>query len=149
MTNLHHPSSITLPWRSLKKLQATEMRCFGKLLGIPYRDHIINDVVRNRIRKAIGPLRWYLNHSKETQVKVVWAYIKISRACQENCTSNSARREKQGPTKEGLRFCNALREAANKIKWRKRVAMSVAPQRSPWLRDRCKVQRSPWKTPCH
>ena len=33
----------------------------------------------------------------------------------------------------GLKFCNALREAENKIKWRERVAMSVAPQRSPYL----------------
>ena len=43
----------------------------------------------------------------------------------------------------GLKFYNALREAENKIKWReiikKRVAMSVAPQRSPWKGDRCKV----------
>ena len=31
----------------------------------------------------------------------------------------------------GLSFCNALREAENKIKWRERVALSVAPQRSP------------------
>ena len=30
----------------------------------------------------------------------------------------------------GLKFCNAVREAENKIKWRERVAMSVAPQRS-------------------
>ena len=41
----------------------------------------------------------------------------------------------------GLRFCNALKEAENKIKWSERVAMSVAPQRSPWLWDtQCKVQ---------
>ena len=39
----------------------------------------------------------------------------------------------------GLTFCNALREAENKIKWRERVAMSVAAQQSPWLRDRCKA----------
>ena len=30
----------------------------------------------------------------------------------------------------GLKFCNAVREAENKIKWRERVAMSVVPQRS-------------------
>ena len=31
----------------------------------------------------------------------------------------------------GLKFCDAVREAENKIKWReKRVATSVAPQRS-------------------
>ena len=39
----------------------------------------------------------------------------------------------------GLKFCNILRKAENKIKWRERVAMSVAPQRSPWQRDKCKV----------
>ena len=46
----------------LKKLQASEMKCFRKLLGISYRDHITNDAVRDRIRQAIGPyddiLRW-------------------------------------------------------------------------------------------
>ena len=31
------------------------MRCFGKLLGISYRDHITNNAVSNRIRQAIGP----------------------------------------------------------------------------------------------
>ena len=55
--------------------------------------------------------------------------------------ASSARREKKGPTKKrwenyisewtGLKFCNILRKAENKIKWRERVAMSVAPQRSP------------------
>ena len=29
------------------------MRCFKKLLGISYRDHITNDAVRDRIRRAI------------------------------------------------------------------------------------------------
>jgi len=31
----------------------------------------------------------------------------------------------------GLKFCDTVREAENKIKWRKTVATSVAPQRSP------------------
>ena len=31
------------------------MRCFRKLLGISYRDHITNDAVRDRIRQAVGP----------------------------------------------------------------------------------------------
>ena len=38
----------------------------------------------------------------------------------------------------GLRFCNTSREAENKIKWRERVALSVAPQRSPRLHNRCR-----------
>ena len=45
----------TLTADILRKLQTTEMRCFRKLLGISYRDHITNDAVRDRIRQAIGP----------------------------------------------------------------------------------------------
>ena len=37
----------------LKKLQATEMRYFRKLLGVSYIEHITNDAVRDRIRRAI------------------------------------------------------------------------------------------------
>ena len=44
----------TLTADILKKLQATEIRCFRKLLGISYRDHITNNAVRDRIRQAIG-----------------------------------------------------------------------------------------------
>ena len=54
-----------------KRVQAMEMRCLRKLLGITYREHISNEEVRNRTRQAIGPhedllttvkkrkLRWY------------------------------------------------------------------------------------------
>ena len=46
-----------------KKLQATEMRYFRKLLGITYKDHITNHTVKERIRQAIGPY----DGDKETQ----------------------------------------------------------------------------------
>ena len=61
-----------------KKIQATEMRCFRRLLGISYRDHVTNEEVRNRIRRAIGPcedllttvkkrkLRWYGHITRST-----------------------------------------------------------------------------------
>ena len=45
----------TLTTDILKKLQPTEMRCFRKLHGISYRDHITNDAVIDRTRQAIGP----------------------------------------------------------------------------------------------
>ena len=38
---------------------------------------------------------------------------------------------------KGLKFCEALRESKNRIKWKERVASSVALRRS-W--DRCKAQ---------
>ena len=53
----------------LKKLQATEMRCFRKLLGISYRDHITNDAVRDRIRQAIGPYDDILTTVKKRKLK--------------------------------------------------------------------------------
>ena len=61
-----------------KKIQTTEMRCFRRLLGISYRDHVTNEKVGNRIRQAIGPyedllttvkkrkLRWYGHKTRST-----------------------------------------------------------------------------------
>ena len=43
------------------------MRCFRKLLGISYRDHITNEEVNARIRNAIGTYEDPL-----TSVKVKW-----------------------------------------------------------------------------
>ena len=117
----------TLTADILKKLQATEMRCFRKLLGISYRDHITNDAVRDRIRQAIAPC-------DETQVKVVWACIKT---ILQGTLQGGRRRGRQKKRWEnniaewtGLKFCHTVREAENKIKWRETVATSVAPQRS-------------------
>ena len=59
----------TLTADILKKLQATEMRCFRKLLGISYRDHITNDAVRDRIRQAIGPHDDILTTVKKRKLK--------------------------------------------------------------------------------
>ena len=59
----------TLTADILKKLQATEMRCFRKLLGISYRDHITNDGVRDRIRQAIGPYDDILTTVKKRKLK--------------------------------------------------------------------------------
>ena len=61
-----------------KKIQATKMRCFRRLLGISYRDHVTTEEVGNRIRQAIGPyedllttvkkrkLRWYEHKTRST-----------------------------------------------------------------------------------
>ena len=45
------------------------MRCFRKLLGISYRDHITNDAVRDRIRQAIGPHDDILTTVKKRKLK--------------------------------------------------------------------------------
>ena len=38
-----------------RKIHTPEMRCFRKLLGISYRDHITNEEMKARIGNAIGP----------------------------------------------------------------------------------------------
>ena len=61
-----------------RKIQATEKRCFQRLLVISYRDHVTNEEVRNTIRRSIGPyedlinivrkckLRWYGHITRST-----------------------------------------------------------------------------------
>ena len=38
-----------------RRIQVLEMRCFRKLLGISYRDHVNNEKMNARIGNAIGP----------------------------------------------------------------------------------------------
>ena len=59
----------TLTADILKKLQATKMRCFRKLLGISYSDLITNDAVRDRITQAIGPYDDILTTVKKRKLK--------------------------------------------------------------------------------
>ncbi|KAK2153584.1 hypothetical protein NP493_2294g00000 [Ridgeia piscesae] len=54
-TFLYACESWTLTADTERRIQAMEMRCLRKLLGIAYRDRISNEEVRNRTRQAIGP----------------------------------------------------------------------------------------------
>ena len=92
----------TLTADILKKLQATEMRCFRKLLGISYRDHITNDAVRDRIRQAIGPYDDILTTVKKRKVIKWFGHVSRSSGLAKRFYRNSAKREKKGPTKEAL-----------------------------------------------
>ena len=38
-----------------RRIQALEIRCFRKHLGISYRDHITNEEVKAKSGNAIGP----------------------------------------------------------------------------------------------
>ena len=61
--------SWTLTADTERRIQAMEMRCLRKLLGITYRDHISNEEVRNRIRHAIGPQEDLLTTVKRRKLK--------------------------------------------------------------------------------
>ena len=52
-----------------RRIQALEMRCFRKLLGISYRDHITNEEKKARIGNAIGPYEDLLTSVKRSKLK--------------------------------------------------------------------------------
>ena len=124
----------------LKKMLAAEMRCFRKLFGISYRDHITNDAVRDRIKQAIGPyddILTMVNKCNLMWFRHVSRSATLAKTISQGTVQGGRRRSPQKKSWEnniseltGLKFCNALREAENKSKWRERVARSMVPQRS-------------------
>ena len=66
---LYACESWTLTADTERRIQAMEMRCLRKLLGITYRDHISNEEVRNRTRQAIGPDEELLTTVKRCKLK--------------------------------------------------------------------------------
>ena len=130
-----------------KKIQTTEMRCFRRLVGISYRDHVTNEEVGNRIRQAIGPfedllttvkkrkLRWYGHKTRSTG---------LAKMILKDTVQGGRRRGRQKKRWEdnvtewtGLKLGEALRKAENREEWRTVVARSsLVPQRSTRLRDK-------------
>ena len=53
----------------MRYLQALEMRCFLKFLGISYRDNITNEKVKARIGNAIGSYEELLTSVKRRKLK--------------------------------------------------------------------------------
>ncbi|WP_419651037.1 hypothetical protein, partial [Thiolapillus sp.] len=70
--------SWTLTAELQRRIQATEMRCYRKILHIAYKDHVTNEEVRAKIQQAIGPhedllmivkrrkLQWYGHVSRSS-----------------------------------------------------------------------------------
>ena len=85
-----------------KKIQTTEMRCFQRLLGISYRDHVTNEKVRNRIRQAIGPYEDLLTTVKKRKLRWYGHKNKINRTCKDDPTGHCTRREKERQTEREM-----------------------------------------------
>ena len=144
---LYACESWTLTADLERRIQAIEMRCFRRLLGISYKDHITNEEVRNRIRQAIGPHEELLTTVRRRKLK--W-YGHVSRSSGlaktvlQGTVQGGRRRGRQRkrwedniPEWTGLKLSDALRESENRERWRELVARSsVVPQRSSRLRDR-------------
>ena len=79
-TFLYACKSWTLTAELERRIQILEIRCYRRLLNIPYKDHVTNEDVRNRIQNAIGvhddllsmekkrKLRWYGHISRSSRI---------------------------------------------------------------------------------
>ena len=130
-----------------RRIQALEMRCFRKLLGISYRDHITNKEVKERIGNAIGPYEDLLTTVKRRKLKWYGHVTRssgLAKTILQGTVQGGRRRGRQRKRREdnikewtGLQWNIALWKAENREEWRKLVAKStVVPQRSVRLRDR-------------
>ena len=130
-----------------RRIQALEMRCFRKLLGISYRDHITNEEVKARIGNAIGAYEDLLTSVKRRKLKWCGHVTRssgLAKTILQGTVQGGRRRGRQRKRWEdkfkewtGLEWNIILQKAENREEWRKLVVRStVVPQRSARLRDR-------------
>ena len=143
---LYACESWTLTAELQRRIQAMEMRCYGKILHISYKDHVTNEEVRAYIQQAIGPHEDLLTIVKRRKLK--W-HGHVSRS------SGLAKTIMQGTVKAGrrqgrqrtrwednirewtsLEFGKSQRVVEKREKWRNLVAKSfLVPQRPLRLRE--------------
>ena len=74
---LYACESWTLTADTERRVRAVEMRCFRRLLGISYKDHITNEEVKRRVQNEIGPYTDLLSTVRQRKLK--W-YGHVSRS---------------------------------------------------------------------
>ena len=139
----------TLTTELERKIQATEIRCFRRLLGISCRDHVTNEEVRNTISHAIAPyedlittvrkrkLRWYGHITRSTGLVNVILQGTVQGRRRKGRQKKRCRDNISEWT--GLGLGQALRKAEDREEWRKVIKViarsSLMPQRSFRIRD--------------
>ena len=138
--------SWTLTADTERRIRAVEMRCFRRLLGISYRDHITNEEVKRRIQDEIGPYTDLLTTVRQRKLKW-YGHVTRSRGLAKTILQGTVkggrRRGRQRKRWEdnirewtGSELRDTLRMAESREEWRKAVvAASCAPLRITGLRD--------------
>ena len=123
-----------------RRVQASEMRCFRRLLGISYQDHTTNEEVKNRIRQAIGPFEDLLTTIKRRKLKWFGHVTRgdgLAKTVLQGTVRGGRKRGRQKKRWEDnitewteLQLCETVTRAKDREGWRGLVARSsVAPQR--------------------
>ena len=117
-----------------------ELKSFRRLLGTSYKDHITNEEVRSRIRKAIGPYDEVLSTVKRRKMK--W-YGHVTRASglAKTVLQDTLRGGRRGRQRKqwkdnirdwtGLELSDAVRRAEEQEEWRMLVARSCGAPTVP------------------
>ena len=91
--------SLTLTAELQRRMQAMEMRCYGKILRISYKDPVTNEEVRAKIQQAIGPREDLLTKVKIR--KLQWyGRVPFIRSGQNHLARHNKRRKKTRQTEE-------------------------------------------------
>ena len=132
--------SWTLTAELQRRTQAMEMRCYRKILGIHYTDHVTNEEVHNKITDAIGPhddlltavkkrkLKWYGHTSRSSG---------LAKTILQGTVRGSRKRGRQKKRWEDnvrewteMGLAESQRAVEDRARWRRVVAQaSWAPQR--------------------
>ena len=107
------------------------MRCFLKLLGISYRDHITNEEAKARIGNAIGPyedlltsvkrrkLKWYRHVTRSSgPAKIILLGQQFKEGDEEVDRGNDGKTtSKSGLASNGISYCGKLRTVRSGRSW--------------------------------
>ena len=131
---LYYCETWTLTAEIERKIQTVEMRSFRRLLGISYKDHITNEEVRGRIRKAIGPYEELLSTVKRRKMKWYGHVTRASGLAKTVLQGTVRRGRSRGRQRKrwednirdwtGLKLSDAVNRAEEREEWRMLVARS-------------------------
>ena len=113
-----------------RRIQALEMRCSRKLLGISYRDHKINKEVKTRIENTIGSyedvlisvkrhkLKWYGHATQSCGLAKTILQAKQYKEGTKRQTENDGKTiSESGRALNGTSYCGKLRTSKSGGSW--------------------------------
>ena len=111
------------------------MRCYRRLLGISYKDHITNEEVERRIKSEIGPFTDLLTIVKQRKLKWyghVTRSAGLAKTILQGTVQGRRRRGRQRKRWEdnitewtGLELKDTVRKAECREEWRKLVVQTA------------------------
>ena len=141
-TFIYACGSWTLTAEIERRIQALEMRCYGRLLNISYKDQMTNEEVRNRIQNATGvhddlltmvkkwKLRWYGHISRPSGMAKTILQGTVKRARKRG--RQKKRWEDNIKEWTGMEFGDSLRAAEDREGWKGIVATSSEVKGLRW-----------------